>query len=199
MKTFITALKLIVLMTIILGILYPLVITGITQAIFPHRAKGSLLVTEGKVIGSALIGQKFESERYFWPRPSAIDYNPLPSGGSNLGPTSAELQKQIASRRSMLLKAHALSEKTIIPLDLLFTSGSGLDPHISPEAAKFQVNRVARARGFDRNTENRLNQLIGEYTEPRTLLILGETRINVLKLNLALDSLGVKLGKDNGK
>jgi len=199
MKTFIAALKLIVLMTIILGILYPLVITGITQAIFPHRAKGSLLVTEGKVIGSALIGQKFESERYFWPRPSAIDYNPLPSGGSNLGPTSAELQKQIASRRSMLLKAHALSEKTIIPLDLLFTSGSGLDPHISPEAAKFQVKRVARARGFDRNTENRLNQLIDEYTEPRTLVILGEPRVNVLKLNLALDSLGAKLGKDNGK
>jgi len=186
-------------MTIILGILYPLVITGITQAIFPHRAKGSLLVTEGKVIGSALIGQKFESERYFWPRPSAIDYNPLPSGGSNLGPTSAELQKQIASRRSMLLKAHALCEKTIIPLDLLFTSGSGLDPHISPEAAKFQVKRVARARGFDRNTENRLNQLIDEYTEPRTLVILGEPRVNVLKLNLALDSLGAKLGKDNGK
>jgi K+-transporting ATPase ATPase C chain len=198
-KNFIIALKLVVLMTILLGIVYPLVITGITQAIFPHRANGSLLVTDGKVIGSALIGQKFESERYFWPRPSAIDYNPLPSGGSNLGPTSAELQRQITSRRSMLLKAHALSEKTIIPLDLLFASGSGLDPHISPEAARFQANRVARARGFDRNTENRLNQLIDEYAEPRTLVILGEPRVNVLKLNLALDSLGAKLGKDNGK
>lgn len=199
MKTFITALKLIVLMTIILGILYPLAITGITQAIFSHRANGSLLVIDGNIIGSALIGQKFESEKYFWPRPSSIDYNPLPSGGSNLGPTSAELLRQVTSRRSMLLKAHTLSERTIIPLDLLFASGSGLDPHISPEAAKFQVNRVARARGFDRNTENRLYQLIDEYTEPRTLVILGEPRVNVLKLNLALDSLGAKLGKDNGK
>lgn len=186
-------------MTIILGIVYPLVITGITQAIFPHRANGSLLVTDGKVIGSALIGQKFESERYFWPRPSAIDYNPLPSGGSNLGPTSAELQRQIESRRSMLLKAHALSERTIIPLDLLFASGSGLDPHISPEAARFQVNHVARARGFDADGENELYKLIDRHIEPRVLQIFGEPRINVLKLNLALDSLGAKLGEDNGK
>ena len=199
MKTLVTALKLIVLFTLILGIVYPLVITGISQAIFPHRANGSLLTTNGKVIGSVLIGQKFESERYFWPRPSTVDYNPLPSGGSNLGPTSAELQRQITSRRSTLLKAHGLTEKVEVPLDLLFASGSGLDPHISPEAARFQVNRVARARGFDRNTENRLNQLIDEYTEPRTLVILGEPRLNVLKLNIALDSLGAKLGKDNGK
>jgi K+-transporting ATPase ATPase C chain len=199
MKTLLTALKLIALMTIILGILYPLVITGITQAIFPHKANGSLLETNGKIVGSSLIGQKFESERYFWPRPSAIDYNPLPSGGSNLGPTNAELQRQITFRRSMLLKAHALSERTIIPLDLLFASGSGLDPHISPEAARFQAERIARARGFDRNTENRLNHLIDEYIEPRTLVILGEPRVNVLKINLALDSLGVKVGKNNGK
>jgi len=199
MKTFVTALKLIALMTIILGIVYPLVITGITQAVFPHRSNGSLLTINGKVIGSALIGQKFESERYFWSRPSAVDYNPLPSGGSNLGPTSAELSKQIIQRRSVLLTANGMSEGAIIPLDLLFASASGLDPHVSPQAARFQISRVARARGFDRNTENQLKELIGEYTEPRTLVILGEPRVNVLKLNLALDSLGAKLGKDNGK
>jgi K+-transporting ATPase ATPase C chain len=199
LKNFLIALKLIVLMTLILGLLYPIAITGITQVIFPHRANGSILINNGKVIGSVLIGQKFESDRYFWPRPSAIDYNPLPSGGSNLGPTSAELQKQIASRRSMLLKAHVLSERTIIPLDLLFTSGSGLDPHISPQAARFQVNRVARARGFDKNSENELHKLIDKYIEPRDFVVLGEPRINVLKLNVALDSLGAKLGKDNGE
>jgi K+-transporting ATPase ATPase C chain len=199
LKNFLIALKLIVLMTLILGILYPIAITGITQAIFPHRASGSILVNNGKVIGSVLIGQKFESDRYFWPRPSAIDYNPLPSGGSNLGPTSAELQKQIVSRRTILLKTHGLNERAIIPLDLLFASGSGLDPHISPEAARFQINRITRTRGFDKNGENELHKLIDKYIEPRDFVVLGEPRINVIKLNVALDSLGAKLGKDNGK
>jgi K+-transporting ATPase ATPase C chain len=199
MKTFLIALKLIALMTFILGVVYPLVITSITQAIFPHRANGSLLTTDDKVIGSVLIGQKFKSERYFWSRPSAVDYNPFPSGGSNLGPTSAELEKQIIQRRSTLLKAHELTEKAAVPLELLFASASGLDPHISPGAARFQVERIARARGFDRNAENQLKQLIDEYIEPRVLVILGEPRVNVLKLNLALDSLGAKLGKNNGK
>ena len=193
MKTFLIALKLIVLMTILLGIVYPLFITGITQAIFPHRSNGSLLMMNGKVIGSALIGQKFESERYFWPRPSAIDYNPLPSGGSNLGPTSADLEKQIIQRRSVLHTANGMSEGAIIPLDLLFASASGLDPHISPQAARFQVNHIVRARGFDRNGENELYKLIDKHIEPRVLQLLGEPRINVLKLNLALDSLGAKL------
>jgi K+-transporting ATPase ATPase C chain len=193
MKTLITALKLIVLMTFFLGIIYPIVITGITQAIFPHKANGSLVVTDGKVIGSALIGQKFEGDRYFWPRPSATDYNPLPSGGSNLGPTSADLEKHITQRRSMLLAANGMSEGIFIPQDLLFASASGLDPHISPQAARFQANRVARARGFDRNGENELYKLIDKHIEPRVLQLLGEPRINVLKLNLALDSLGAEL------
>jgi len=199
MKALVTGLKLIALMIIILGILYPLAITGIVQVIFPHKANGSLLVTKGKVIGSVLIGQKFERDRYFWPRPSAIDYNPLPSGGSNLGPTSAELQKQIVSRRTILLKTYGLNERAIIPLDLLFASGSGLDPHISPEEARFQMNRITRTRGFDKNGENELHKLIDKYIEPRDFVVLGEPRINVLKLNVALDSLGAKLGKDNGK
>ena len=193
MKNFIIALKLFVLMTILLGIVYPLFITGITRLIFPHRANGSLINLNDKVIGSYLIGQKFENERYFWPRPSAIDYNQLPSGGSNLGPTSADLEKQIIQRRSMLLAANGLSEGTIIPQDLLFASASGLDPHISPEAARFQVNRIARARGFDMNGENELHKLVDKYIELRVLQLLGEPRINVLKINLALDSLEARL------
>lgn len=193
MKNFIIALKLLILMTFFLGIIYPLVITGITQAIFPHKANGSLLTLNGKVIGSALLGQKFESERYFWPRPSAIYYNPLPSGGSNLGPTSSDLEKQISQRRSKLLETNGMSDGTIIPLDLLFASASGLDPHISPQAAKFQVKRIALARGFDANSENELYKLVDRHIEPRVLQLLGEPRINVLRLNLALDSLGAKL------
>lgn len=193
MKNFIIALKLVVLMTILLGIVYPLVITGITRAIFPHKTNGSLLTMNGKVIGSALIGQKFESQRYFWSRPSAVDYNPLPSGGSNLGPTSADLEKHITQRRSMLFAANGMSEGTIIPPDLLFASASGLDPHISPEAARFQVKRIVRERGFDRNGENELYKLIDRHVEPRALQLLGEPRVNVLKLNLSLDSLGAKL------
>ncbi len=199
MKTFLIALKLILLLTILLGVVYPLVITGITQVIFPQGANGSLVKMNNRLIGSVLIGQKFSSEKYFWPRPSAIDFNPLPSGGSNLGPTSLELEKLVAQRRSDLLKAHLLSDQTIVPLDLLFASASGLDPHISPQAAKFQLERVTRARGFDRNIENHLKRLIDEYTEPRVLVILGEPRVNVLKLNLALDSLGASLEKNYGK
>ncbi|HVP35593.1 MAG TPA: potassium-transporting ATPase subunit KdpC [Terriglobales bacterium] len=193
MKTFIVALKLFILMTVLVGVVYPLVITGITQAIFPRKANGSLVYMNDRVVGSDLIGQKFESQRYFWPRPSAIDYNPLPSGGSNLGPTSADLEKQISQRRSMQLEANGMSEGAIIPLDLLFTSASGLDPHISPLAARFQVNRIARARGFDANGENELYKLIDKHIEPRALQLMGEPRVNVLKLNLALDSLGAKL------
>jgi len=192
-KTFIVALKLFILMTVLVGVVYPLVITGITQAIFPRKANGSLVYMNDRVVGSDLIGQKFESQRYFWPRPSAIDYNPLPSGGSNLGPTSADLEKQISQRRSMQLEANGMSEGAIIPLDLLFTSASGLDPHISPLAARFQVNRIARARGFDANGENELYKLIDKHIEPRALQLMGEPRVNVLKLNLALDSLGAKL------
>ena len=180
-------------MTVLVGVVYPLVITGITQAIFPRKANGSLVYMNDRVVGSDLIGQKFESQRYFWPRPSAIDYNPLPSGGSNLGPTSADLEKQISQRRSMQLEANGMSEGAIIPLDLLFTSASGLDPHISPLAARFQVNRIARARGFDANGENELYKLIDKHIEPRALQLMGEPRVNVLKLNLALDSLGAKL------
>jgi K+-transporting ATPase ATPase C chain len=173
-------------MTILTGIVYPLLITGLAQILFPDKAKGSFVLFRGKIVGSALIGQRFNSERYFWPRPSAIDYNPLPSGGSNLGPTSAELLKKVTERRKSLEETNPNSGA--VPVDLLFASGSGLDPHITPEAAKYQIERVARARGLDIEQKNRLIVLVKKHVESPVLGIFGEPRINVLRLNLAIDS-----------
>lgn len=163
-------------MTFLLGLIYPSLVTLIGQLGFPRLANGSLIEKDGKLVGSDLIAQKFESEKYFWPRPSAVDFNPLPSGGSNLGPTSASLKDAVESRR---LK---LGSKA--PLDLLFTSASGLDPHISPEAAFYQIPRVAKARGV---SESELKGQVIRLLERRQFGFLGEDRVNVLKLNLALD------------
>ncbi len=186
MKTIMQALKLFLIMTVITGIIYPLVIFGLGQTLFPDKANGSLIKVDGKLIGSILIGQKFTSDKYFWPRPSAIDYNPLPSGASNLGPTSAALKDIVGAREKALEKANPGERK--IPRDLLFASGSGLDPDISPEAAMYQAGRVAHARGLDNAGKMRLINLIGKQTKQPDLGILGETRVNVLELNLALDS-----------
>jgi K+-transporting ATPase ATPase C chain len=186
MKTIIQALKLFLIMTIITGIVYPILITVAGQTLFPQKANGSLIKVDGRFIGSELLGQKFTSDKYFWPRPSAIDYNPLPSGGSNLGPTSAALKDSAMMRKDVLEKVNPGESK--VPIDLLFASGSGLDPDISPQAARFQIDRVARARRLDNEGKNRLIKLIEKQIRQPDFGIFGELRINVLKLNLALDS-----------
>jgi potassium-transporting ATPase KdpC subunit len=186
MKTIIQALKLFLIMTIITGIAYPLLITILGQIFFPNKANGSLINKDGSIIGSELIGQKFTSDKYFWPRPSAIDYNPLPSGGSNLGPTSAALKDLVVSRKDAIERANPGSFD--VPIDLLFASGSGLDPDISPEAARFQIDRVAHARGLDNKAKIKLIDLVEKQIKQPDFGILGEPRINVLRLNIALDS-----------
>lgn len=183
-----TALRMMLVMTIITGLAYPAVVTVLAQIIFKSKADGSLIVDRGKTIGSALIAQKFTGAQYFWPRPSAVDFNPMPSGASNLGPTSKDLRDSVVARRA---KWHAASGNSApVPDELVCASGSGLDPHVSPQAAIYQIDRIMAARQLDPANRNRLLSLIAQHTEPPTLGILGQPRVNVLKLNLALDSLG---------
>jgi potassium-transporting ATPase KdpC subunit len=189
MKDALIALKLLLVMTLITGIAYPLLITGIARLCFANRAGGSLVVIGSKTVGSQLIAQAFRGDAYFWPRPSAVDYNPLPSGASNFGPTNSALKKVVNERRARLSGASGLDPAAFIPPDLLFASGSGLDPHITPEAARFQVDRVLRGRKLDAEQRNALIQLIDMHTEERDIGIFGEPRVNVLLLNIALDSL----------
>ena len=174
--------------TALLGVVYPAVVTGISAVVFPHRATGSLLVRNGKVAGSELIGQPFTDPRYFWSRPSAtvpFPYNAAASTGSNLGPSNPALSAAVAARVAALRAADP-GNTAPVPVDLVTTSGSGLDPLISPAAAEYQVARVARARGFP---EAAVRDLVHRCTEPRQLGLLGEVRVHVLRLNLALDAL----------
>jgi K+-transporting ATPase ATPase C chain len=190
MKTQITiALKFLLVMTVITGIIYPVILTGIAQVVFPYKANGSFLMKDGKLIGSKLIGQKFDSNGYFWSRPSAIDYNPIPSGASNFGPTSIKLQKQVTERRSVFKEKNNLPGNALIPGEMLFASASGLDPHTSPEAVLLQVNRIVRARNFNHSQEQKLYKIIDRNTEKRQYRLFGEERVNVLALNIELDAI----------
>ena len=172
-------------MTLITGLAYPLAMTAIAQAAFPHRANGSLIVEDGKVRGSELIGQSFEGAHYFWGRLSATSpaYNGGASSGSNLGPKSDALTKA-AQARIDALRAADPEAGDRVPVDLVTASGSGLDPHISPAAAEYQVRRVARER---KTSEEAVRAIVARHTEGRTFGILGEPRVNVLRVNLALD------------
>ena len=185
----IIALKFLLVMTILTGIIYPLLMTGMAQLSYPSKANGSLIIKDGKIIGSELIGQKFDSIIYFCSRPSAIGYNPVPSGASNYGPTSDTLKKQVTARRALFRKMNSIADEITIPKEMIFASGSGLDPHISSEAALLQVERISKARHFDNNQKEKLLLSIKELTEPPQFLFLGEERINVLKLNLELNNI----------
>ncbi|HOW63399.1 MAG TPA: potassium-transporting ATPase subunit KdpC [Candidatus Contendobacter sp.] len=189
MKTLIRpAVTLFILLSVITGLIYPLLVTGIGQALFPQQAAGSLIERDGKLVGSRLIGQNFTDPKYFWGRPSATSpypYNAAASGGSNLGPLNPALKEAVESRVKALRIADP-GNAAPVPVDLVTASASGLDPHISPAAAEYQVTRVARARGLAPET---VRNLVTQQTENRQWGIFGEPRVNVLELNLALDPL----------
>ncbi|HEX9091141.1 MAG TPA: potassium-transporting ATPase subunit KdpC [Anaerolineales bacterium] len=178
----------ILLFTLLTGVFYPLVITGIAQAIFPNQANGSLIVQNGLVVGSRLIGQQFDEPRYFWGRLSATSpysYNAASSTGSNLGPTNTALVDEVKARITALNAADP-GNNSPIPVDLVTSSGSGLDPDISVAAAMYQVPRVAKARGL---SQDAVRALVNQFTQGRQFVVLGEPRVNVLELNLALDAI----------
>lgn len=182
------AMVLLALLTLITGILYPWAVTAAGQLLFPHEASGSLLIVEGKIVGSEWIGQPFDVPQYFWSRPSAtgtVGYQAAASAGSNLGPLNPALADAVRDRIARLRAASPAPDRPV-PVDLVTASASGLDPHISPAAAEFQVARVALARGL---AEREVQQLVQRHVESRTWGILGEPRVNVLRLNRALDAM----------
>lgn len=181
------ALLMLIVLTLITGVVYPLVVTGVAQGLLAHQANGSLIVRDSKPIGSELIGQPFSDPKYFWGRPSAtapFPYNAAASGGSNLGPTNPALSEAVAARIAALRRADP-ENTAALPVDLVTASASGLDPHVCPAAAEFQVGRVAKARGMHVDI---VRDLVMGHTAGRQLGVLGEPRVNVLQLNLALDA-----------
>lgn len=181
--------RLFLVLVILTGVVYPLIVTEIAQLIFRDQANGSLVMANGRPVGSALLSQKTESPRYFWPRPSADDYGTVASGASNLGPTSDALKKAITDRATKLRAANGLPLNAEVPDDMLTASGSGLDPEISPEAAYLQVSRVAQARQFSSAQIDELKNMLKTHIERPQLGFLGEPRVNVLLLNLAVDGI----------
>ena len=197
MKTLITSLRILLFFTILTGIVYPLFVTGIAKLVFPAKANGSLILKDTKLIGSVIIGQQFDSAIYFSSRPSAISYNPLPSGASNSGPTNFKLKTAFNERKSDFIRVNLLDSLTEIPAEMLFASASGLDPHISPRAALLQVERIAAARGLSSVQKDMVNKEIKKLTEKPQFLIFGEERINVLNLNIVLDKISASDHQQN--
>jgi potassium-transporting ATPase KdpC subunit len=180
------SLRLTLVFTTLVGLGYPLAVTGVAQAVFHRQANGSVIERDSRIIGSEWLAQTFQSPRYFWPRPSSSGYATVPSGASNSGPTSRALQSNAMANASAFVAANRLAPGTLAPADMVFASGSGLDPHISPEAAHLQVERVAAARGV---SPKKVDALVAEFVEPPQFGFLGERRVNVLLLNVAVDAL----------
>jgi potassium-transporting ATPase KdpC subunit len=194
MKLLIQSIRQLLLWSLVTGIVYPLVITLVAQAAFRDQANGSLVMRDGKLIGSALLAQQFTGSNYFWPRPSACTYGTGPTGiaassGSNLGPTSGQLQTNVMNNASAFISGNNLPTNTVVPPDMVFASASGLDPHISPEAAHLQIARVAASRGMN---QDKVKDLVEQFVEPPQWGFLGEPRVNVLLLNVALDHLAAQ-------
>ncbi len=190
MKSIIRSILQTLVWSVIAGVAYPLVITIIAQVAFKDQANGSLVYKDGKVIGSAWMAQQFTGSNYFWPRPSACSYGTGPTGitassGSNLGPTSGALQTNVANNISAFISGNNLPTNTVVPADMVYASASGVDPHISPEAARLQIARVAASRGMQAES---VKQLVEKFVEPPQWGFLGQERVNVLLLNVALDS-----------
>jgi K+-transporting ATPase ATPase C chain len=190
-KLIIQSVRQTILWTLVTGVGYSLVITAIAQLAFKDKANGSLVEKDGKIIGSALLAQQFTGTNYFWPRPSACTYGTGPSGlvassGSNLGPTSGPLQTNVMNNVAAFISGNNLPTNTVVPADMAFASASGLDPHISPEAARLQIARVATSRGV---SEDKVKALVDRFTEPPQWGFLGQSRVNVLLLNVALDEM----------
>ena len=190
-RQFRAAIIFLVAFTVICGVIYPLAVTGIAQAVFHRQANGSLIMRDGKILGSALLAQQFQGTNYFWPRPSACTYGTGPAGlvassGSNLGPTSGPLQTNVMNNVAAFISGNNLPTNTVVPADMSFASASGLDPHISPESARLQIARVAASRGV---SEDKVRALVDQFTEPPQWGFLGQARVNVLLLNVALDEM----------
>ena len=190
MKILIDSIRVYVVLTILTGFIYTFFITAVANVLLPWRSKGSLLVNNGQVTGSELIGQQFTNNRYFQSRPSAVSYNPMPSGGSNASAVSAKLRDDVNKRRLDFRVTNGLNESVSVPSDMLFTSASGLDPHISPDAARLQVNRIAASRKFTDFQKAELDSVVEHSIEPPQVGILGESRVNVLMLNMKLEGMG---------
>ena len=194
MKSIIRSILQTILWSVIAGVFYPLIITIISQVAFKDQANGSLVYRDGKLIGSAFLAQQFTGSNYFWPRPSACSYGTGASGisassGSNLGPTSGALQTNVMNNAAAFISGNNLPTNTVVPADMVFASASGLDPHISPEAARLQIVRVAAARGL---SQDKVKDLGERFVEPPQWGFLGEPRVNVLLLNVALDNLAAQ-------
>lgn len=195
-----TALRLFIALTLLTGVFYPLAVTVVGQLLWSEKASGSWLKVNDRIVGSKWIGQKFSEPRYFWGRPSNSNYDPMDSGGSNLGPMNPELKKRIDERAAALLKADPDAKRDAIPSDLLYASGSGLDPHISLQSALFQMERVAKARTFDEEGKMKLQQMLEESARHHEVRLFSQPYVNVLEVNIALDKLSAQfVKKENEK